>query len=79
MPSKSTNRSGFYFESTKFGTGDDAIVDSLFRLLRKAIESKLRTEFDLEISYNLMIPGFVEIKFPTHQELHLDSKDIGIE
>ena len=30
MPSENAGRSGLYFESTKFGTGDDATVDNLF-------------------------------------------------
>ena len=55
------------------------IEDNFFQLVKNTMESKLRKNFDLDIPYNLMIPGFVETKLPTHQELHLDSKDIGIE
>ena len=43
------------------------------------MESKLKTEFNLEISYDLMIPGFVETGLPTHQELHVDSKDVDVD
>ena len=50
MPSESATRSGSYFENTKFGTDDDATVDNLFRLLKNAMEIKLKTDFDLEIS-----------------------------
>ena len=43
------------------------------------MEKKLKIDFDLEISYDLMIPGFVETGLPTHQELHVDSKEVDLE